>query len=65
MSDPYVPTLKLRWLVGVDYHETGYDTFTKETRKLQQWWAPFVYTQGVHLPEDEGEWRDVPEADDR
>lgn len=53
----WIITPKLRWVTGVDYHETGYDTFTtKRTRKLQQWWMdPHNHP--------EGEWRDVPEEE--
>lgn len=63
MSDPYVPTLKLRFVERADdnavaaiYGGTG------RRRVLQQWWEPaYIKDYGRPLAGmPEGEWRDVP-----
>lgn len=61
MSDPYVPTLKLRFVERQYFRGT---TLEKTVRVLQQWWETEIYvSDGTHrltLPQTVGEWRDVP-----
>ena len=57
-----MPTNRLRWIVDVEYLETGYDTFTKHKRTLQQWWESVLINDDLGF---DGEWRDVPVEDEK